>query len=91
MLSFPLCNPEPYFFENVSWLSIRPDLGVERGLAGVNIGFGRIDHLSPFEDFPENQQGEINRDANVGRDEVVARPRLEDVKPVENDDDGEEE
>lgn len=47
--------------------------------------------LCPLEEFPKQIEGEINGDADVGGDEVVARPWLEDVEPVEEDDDGEEE
>ena len=65
-------------------------MGIKRRLAGVNVGFGRINHFGAFEHFPEDQQGEIDGDSDVGRDEVVARPRLEDVETVKKDDDDEE-
>ena len=64
--------------------------GVEGGFAAEDVGFGRLDELGPLEDLPEQVQREVNGDADVGGDEVVAQKGPESIKAVEHDDHGEE-
>ena len=47
--------------------------------------------LGALKDFPKGVEHEINGNADISRDEVIAGPRLEDMEAVEDDDDGEEE
>ena len=75
--------------QNIASLLLGPMNGVESSLAAKNIGFGRMDPLSAFEDLPEQEQGEINRNADVGRDKIVAEKGLEGEEAVEQDDDDE--
>lgn len=63
--------------------------GVESGFATEDVGFGRVHPLGPFEDLPEGIEQEIDGDADVGGDEVVAKEGLEGVEAVKQDDHGE--
>lgn len=88
---FPSRNPKPNLLRKIPRVLLWPDNRVQGGLAGENVCFGGTDPLGALDDFPEEEQGEVNRDADVGRDEVIFGPRFENVEPVEEDDDAEEE
>lgn len=64
---------------------------VQCGLAREQVHLGRLVPPGALENFPKGVEREINRNADIGCDEVIARPWLEDVEAVEEDDDGEEE
>ena len=67
---------------------------IQRRLAGGDVRLRRRDPPRPLEDLPEQEQGEIDWDAYIGRDEVVHIKALrragEDVETVEQSDEGEE-
>lgn len=44
---------------------LRPDLSVESGLAGPEVGFRRLDELGLLVEFPEDEEAEVDRDDNV--------------------------
>lgn len=60
---------------------------IQRGLSGLDIGFGGIDPFRTLEDLPEEIQSKVDRDADIGGNEVVGGPRTECVEAVEEDDD----
>lgn len=64
---------------------------VQCGLAGEQVHLGRPVPPGALEDFPKCVEHEINGNADVGGDEVIAGPWLKDVEAVEDDNDGEEE
>ena len=67
---------------------------VQRRLAGGDVRLGSRDPPGPLEDLPEQEQGEIDRYAHIGRDEIVQIKALgragEDVEAVEQCDEREE-
>lgn len=80
-----LRNPKPNLLGEIPRFSVGPMRvgGVQGGFARVQVRFGWVDPLGPLEDFPEGKEEEIDGDADVGGDEVVDDPRLEDVEAVE--------
>ena len=85
-----LCNPEPYPLKYVPWFWIWPNRCIQSCFPGEDVRFGRIDHLGALDNLPEDEEGKINWDADVGSNEIIAGPGFEDVEAVENDDHGEE-
>lgn len=92
ILCCSLCNPKPDLFHYVSRMPLGPVRVrcVQCGLAGEQVHLGRLVPPGALEDFPKCVEHEINGNADVGGDEVIAGPWLEDVEAVEDDNDGEE-
>lgn len=65
--------------------------GVQGPLAGEQIHLGRVAQAGALEHFPKEVERDVNGNADVGGDEFIAVPWLEDVEAVEDDDDEEEE
>lgn len=67
---------------------------IQRRLAGGDVRLRSRNPPRPLEDFPKQEQGEIDRYAHIGRDEVVQIKTLgragEDVETIEQRDEGEE-
>lgn len=63
-----LSNPVPHPLDDVPWLVLRPDLSVERGLAGPDVCLAGLDEGRALDDLPDQVQEEVNRD-----DDVAAR------------------
>jgi len=86
-----LGDPEPNPLNPVPWEALRPHNGVQRRLAGVDIGFGRIPPLGPLEYLPEDVQNEVDGYSNVIGDETVsAEAPCNRVESLEGDDQAEE-
>ncbi|EZF74120.1 hypothetical protein H105_04130, partial [Trichophyton soudanense CBS 452.61] len=85
-----LCDPEPYLLEDVSGDLLWPLDGVHGGLSGEDIRFGGRDPAGALENLPEDEEGEVEGDADVGGEEGLEAEGLEGVEAVEEDDDGEE-
>lgn len=66
-------------------------LCVHGSLAGEQVHLGRRVPPGALKDFPKDVEHEINGNADISGDEVIAGPRLEDMEAVEDDNDGEEE
>lgn len=64
---------------------------VQCRLAGEQVHFGRRVPLGALKDFPKGVEHEINGNADISGDEVIAGPWLEDMEAVEDDNDCEEE
>lgn len=93
LLCCSLCNPKPDPFQHVPRMPLGPVCvrSVQCGLTGEQVHLRRRVNFGALEDFPKQVEREINGNTDVGGDEVIAGPWLEDVETVEDDDDGEEE
>lgn len=56
----------------------------------MDVRLCRTDELGSLEDLPKNVKDEVDGDADIRGHEFVDVPRTEDIKAVEDDDDGEE-
>lgn len=87
----PLCDPEPDSLHYVARNPVRPHDGIKSRFPRGQIGLGRLDKVRPLDDPPEEVQAEIDGDPDVVRDErLVLEPSRNGVKPVEQDDQAEE-
>jgi len=87
-----LSNPEPNPLNDVSRLPLRPYeiRSIHRSFPGLDIRVRRVHPLRSLEYLPEGVQDEIDRNADIGSDEVVDSPRAEDIKAVKDNDYGKE-
>lgn len=56
----------------------------------MDVRLCRTDELRSLEDLPKNVKDEVDGDADIRGHEFVDVPRTEDIKAVEDDDEGEE-
>ena len=87
-----LGEPEPGSLEEISGNGVRPvPVGsVEGGLAGEQIDLGGGDPAGPLDELPGKVENEVDGNTNVSGGKVGDVEGLERGKPVEDDDDGEE-
>jgi len=93
-----LRNPEPDLLKEIARMLFRPNLIVNGMLARPNVSFWRLHKTRPLEQLPECIESEKEREVDVRSEEAASRERPlfarllldEDVKAIEEDDDGEE-
>lgn len=62
-----LGNPEPHPLDEVPWLILRPDLSIERSLAGPDVGLAGLDERRTLDDLPANVEQEVDGDDDVAK------------------------
>jgi hypothetical protein len=67
-----LCNPEPDFLDDVSWVLYWPVLilSIKRRLARRNIGIVSLNPWTSLEDLPEGIKHEEDWNPDIGSEEV---------------------
>ncbi len=72
-------------------MALRPDNRVQRRFTGVQVGLTGLSPVRPFEDFPEQVKAEVNRYADIIRDEVLILEAAGDgIESIEENDQAEE-
>lgn len=69
-----LSDPKPHPLHKVPRLPLRPDLSIDRRLAGPDIRFGGLDEGRALVDLPENVEDDVECYWDICRDKVLDVP-----------------